>query len=273
MNGKCNAGVIGEVYGAYFVAQHGWLKAFSGTWQTSDGGLTWRRIFKDRYDGLYFADSQHGWMNLRSDSAQQSYLTDDGGETWKPCGSLRQDNGQQPGRNVYFLSPKLGWAITSHVYKDRRRIEGFARTIDGGCHWEQVWTSFEHPDARYSDVYFLNENEGWLAGEMVLYHTTDRGKNWYQVLRPTEGTNVHHVYFASAEEGWIIGGHKNMSAGDTGLYYTGDGGYTWRQLTGNEVVKGFEENNRLTGIPENWKAGRLFQMLYRRRDRGEVRTQ
>lgn len=87
------------------------------------------------------------------------------------------------------------------------------------------------------------------------------------------GTNVVYVYFVTSEEGWISGGDQNMSAGDTGLYYTGDGGHAWRQLTANEIVEGFAGNGRHIEIPPKWKAGNLFQMLYRSKARGQAGAQ
>lgn len=61
----------------------GWLAANSGTWQTDDGGLSWRRIFAEPYDGIQFADGQHGWMFVTHESGGQNYSTRDGGATWR----------------------------------------------------------------------------------------------------------------------------------------------------------------------------------------------
>lgn len=246
----------------YFVTpERGWLKAASGIWQTEDGGTTWRRIFSEGF-APEFADAQHGWVNIFiSDSSEQSYLTQDGGLTWRPCGSVRKNDRQLPGR-TYFLTPQLGWAITSRTV-DRQTVYGVARTLDGGCNWQQLWTSDDNPDERYSDIYFLNQHEGWLAGKANggLYHTTDGGKSWKDVSLPTENTKVISIYFRNSREGWFIA--KRMVLKDAeGVFHTTDGGKTWHQLTADEITSGFGASSGISKIPANWKAGKLLQMLY-----------
>lgn len=239
---------------SFITSTRGWLTGSGGTWQTDDGGATWRQIFSDNSSGLYFADAQNGWRQIYYDeSGYQSYVTRDGGATWQPCGAVRK-RGQIPD-TAYFITPQLGWAITSYTDEDRQTIYGVARTTDGGCDWRQVWISDENPDERFSDLHFLNEHEGWLAGEYHLYHTADSGKTWQEVLLPTEDVQLSSVHFADSNNGWVIVAPKTDN--DTGMYRTTDGGKTWRQLTMNEIT-----SSGRSEIPANWKAGRLLQMLY-----------
>jgi photosystem II stability/assembly factor-like uncharacterized protein len=249
--GNKEAAIIGDIFRVYFITpSRGWLMTGDGTWQTEDGGSMWRRIFPYDSNGPQFADAQNGWMNVSvTESSQQSYVTQDGGQTWHACGRRHGYNTQQPGRHAYFLKPKLGWAITSRS-KGNQSIAGVAQTNDGGCNWKVLWTSEENPDETYYDIYFLNEREGWLAGiaNGGLYQTTDGGRTWEDVLLPTEKIHVSHVYFTSSREGWIIA--RPMNTGDAeGFFHTIDGGQEWKQLSDIE-------------IPSTWKAGKLFQMLY-----------
>ena len=248
-------GAVGEVHRVYFITStRGWLDTSSGTWQTEEGGSTWRRIFP-KGSTPRFADMQHGWINVPvTKSSEQSYVTEDGGQTWRPCGHRRDYKGHTPGNNAYFLTPRLGWTVTGYT-ANRQTINGVARTNDGGCHWQQLWTSNENPDETYGDIYFLNEQEGWLAGAYLgnLYHTTDGGRTWDDVPLPTENIGVLSVHFTSANDGWIITALR--SENDTGVYRTTNGGRTWRQLMMSEVVSG-------NVIPAEWEAGRLLQMLY-----------
>jgi photosystem II stability/assembly factor-like uncharacterized protein len=192
--GSNEKAILGDIFRVNFITpSRGWLMTGDGTWQTEDGGSMWRRIFPNDSDGPQFADARHGWMNVSvTESSQQSYVTQDGGQNWHPCGRRHGYNTQQPGRHAYFLTPKLGWAITSRS-KGNQSIDGVAHTTDGGCHWKVLWTSKENPDESYYDIYFLNEREGWLAGiaNCGLYKTTDGGRT----LLPTEKIHVSHVYF------------------------------------------------------------------------------
>lgn len=257
----------------FITTTRGWLMANSGTWQTDDGGLTWRRLFTGLFDGLQFADNQHGWMNLAdSESGQQSYVTEDGGQKWMPCGPKQDYRKHVPARNSYFLTPQTGWAVTSKASKKDPRItvKGIAKSTDAGCTWNQLWINPDS-DVRYSDIYFVNEDEGWLAGEKSLLHTRDGGKSWSEIPRPANETNVLHVYFVNSKEGWIISGHPFMPADDTGVFRTLDGGASWRQWSEREIVDGFDENGRHLQVPEKWKAGRLLQMLYSSKVKNQIR--
>ncbi len=250
-------GKVAQVYlRPYFITPtRGWLKAGSGIWQTDDGGTTWRLLFPSGSNVPAFADDRHGWFNVQvGESAEQSYTTQDGGLTWQPCGSQRGYNGQHPDGTAYFLTPQLGWGVTGHTI-ERQTIYGVARTVDGGCSWQQLWVSNNNPDEWYADIYFINEREGWLAGKAngSLYHTTSGGKTWNSLPLPYEGSKVTHVYFANHKEGWII--INKTDGGAAAFFHTADQGQTWRQLTASEILAS-------DGIPSKWNAGQLLRMLY-----------
>jgi photosystem II stability/assembly factor-like uncharacterized protein len=253
--------------GEFITASRGWLDTVSGTWQTEDGGATWHRIFSDRAIGPVFINEKLGWLGLASEDGQQSYVTDDQGETWEPCGPKVEREKHTPYDKPYFLSRQLGWTITSQT-KDGSTIYGVAKTVDGGCHWKQMWTNVEEKadeqDERYGDIFFVSENEGWLAGTYIgsLKHTTDGGRVWQRVPLPQKDFKIVSVYFENPTSGWIVGGYPSMLEEDTGEYHTSDGGKLWRQLKQGDIVKGFDENGRHIEIPEKWKAGKLLQLLY-----------
>jgi photosystem II stability/assembly factor-like uncharacterized protein len=258
-------GKMGDIHVMpYFITpRRGWLNAIKGTWQTEDGGLTWQQIFADHTSKLHFADEQHGWVATYTEKYQQSYLTNDGGETWQPCGARRKLNQQTP-EQVFFLTPQHGWAITSYTDDERRTVYGVAQSTDSGCSWRQLWTSDEDPDQMYCEIYFLNEMEGWLAGCYSagnLIETRDGGKTWHRVRTPTDAWRATpvDVYFANPKKGWIIT-RATALGNQEGIYRTNDGGRNWQQLTAEEIRTGSYGGS--SEIPINWKAGKLFQMLY-----------
>lgn len=234
----------------YFITPlRGWLKAGSGTWQTEDGGVTWRRIFKEG-STPQFADEHNGWIDVFvTESSEQSFITHDGGETWLPCGPPRSKDLHLPGRS-YLLTSQSGWAITIRTV-DRQKIYGVARTDDGGCTWQQLWVSDESPDERYYDIYFIDERQGWLAGEFGLYLTMDGGKTWRERPLPAEW-KATNVYFVNSNDGWIIASDREDTT--LNVFYTSDSGKTWNLLTRNAFIQ--------SEIPKAWNYGKLLQILY-----------
>jgi photosystem II stability/assembly factor-like uncharacterized protein len=263
--GESVFGKMGGVYvmPSFITPTHGWLNASKGIWQTDDGGSTWRQIFTEDTNNPYFADEQHGWIATYSKKYLQSYLTEDGGQTWQACGDKRGLNQQTP-NEAFFLTAQHGWAITSHADDERRTVYGVAQTTDGGCSWQQLWTGDQ--DQKYCQIYFLNEKEGWLAGCYStgnLIQTKDGGKTWHKVQTPIEPWRSPpvDVYFSSSREGWIIT-RAAIDGNPEGMYRTADGGRTWRQLTASEIRKGVDTENGRSEIPVKWKSGKLFQLLY-----------
>lgn len=238
----------------------GWLIGDRQTWQTDDGGLTWRIIFRFPATVPHFADDRHGWMSVAvQNSGEQSHTSNDGGKTWEPCGPFRRyKEGLTLGNAAYFLNPQIGWAITKKNVA-KRTIDGVARTTDGGCTWEQLWVSKKAPDETYSDIFFVDRNEGWLAGIYTgsLLHTTDGGKNWDNIPLPMKYRRVWFVYFQNSKQGWIV--TQGGPVQESGFFRTVNGGKTWRHLASSDVAVSDSQKENL--IPDKWRNGRLARVL------------
>ncbi len=131
-------------------------------------------------------------------------------------------------RSVYFLDQNHGWAAGSNGV--------LLRTIDGGETWQKLL-----PLTRDTlhDVYFANEDVGWLVVERdllklktndeprsYLLKTDDGGLSWRRVFLKSADANVRLVraIFADSQHGWVFG--------ETGIVYaTRDGGEHWLRQT------------------------------------------
>src|SRR5205823_8297286 len=59
----------------------------SWTWQTEDGGSTWRPWRAGAMKEVFFLDDGHGWAGVAMDrGGQENYWTSDWGKSWTACG-------------------------------------------------------------------------------------------------------------------------------------------------------------------------------------------
>jgi photosystem II stability/assembly factor-like uncharacterized protein len=122
-------------------------------------------------------------------------------------------------------------------------------------------------------VYFLDQHRGWaVGGKGALLSTTDGGKTWAQMRRPTEDA-LRDLYFADEKNGWLVCERsiyllKEKDEPRTYLLNTTDGGATWRRV--NVTAK--DADARLvralfTGEGRAWAFGEAGA-LYTTRDGG-----
>ncbi|HZH35446.1 MAG TPA: YCF48-related protein [Pyrinomonadaceae bacterium] len=83
-------------------------------------------------------------------------------------------------------------------------------------------------------VYFLDANQGWIAGSNgTLLTTKDGGASWKAAEKPSED-NLRDIFFTDARNGWLLCERditKLKSQADTRSYLmrTSDGGATWER--------------------------------------------
>ncbi len=89
------------------------------------------------------------------------------------------------------------------------------------------------------DIFFLNENKGWIAGSNGEFiQTEDGGRTWIRNKKFTEDT-IQEVHFFDENNGWLLCERDVFTLGSDSPSYlltTTDGGKTWKTVnfTGNE---------------------------------------
>ncbi len=99
--------------------------------------------------------------------------------------------------------------------------------------WETV-TSLNTNENLY-DVFFLNQSNGWIAGNASIYKTEDGGSSWNsQINGIVTTTRYYDIYFKDELNGWAVGKSTSGTAGR--VQFTTDGGATWQvYLTGGSL--------------------------------------
>ena len=128
---------------------------------------------------------------------------------------------------VYFTSGDKGWVAGDEGY--------LAQTRDGG----QTWTTFAlNTTENVNEIYFRNEDNGYLVAGKKMFITHDAGRSW-QDIRPyhtdafgSGEPEFNSIRFTDKKRGYIVGSVvKGDNVIDSLLYRTEDGGDTWQRVS------------------------------------------
>jgi photosystem II stability/assembly factor-like uncharacterized protein len=129
--------------------------------------------------------------------------------------------------SVFFTSSEKGWVGGDDGY--------LAMTTDGGQNWtQQTLTTKEN----VNEIYFRNEENGYVLAGRKIYLTKNGGKNWrenivvnakdYKGLVP----EFLSIRFTDKKRGWIVGSVSNQQdeVVDSLILQTVDSGETWQRI-------------------------------------------
>ncbi len=135
--------------------------------------------------------------------------------------------------SVYFINYNSGWTVG-----DRGKI---LKTVDGGTNWSNYYGGYYED---FYDVFFLDNNTGWIAGINGILKTTNGGANWNDLSSGT-GADVS-VFFIDSNIGWTVGAWGNV-------FKTTNGGLNWiSQISGTSLSL---QSVRFTDSNTGWIAG------------------
>ncbi len=164
---------------------------------TDNGGVNWTRTSigtNDKIFDLHFFPPEMGWAATN----RGIYRTKDGA-TWK-----NEDLGIPSDiRAVHFVDTLHGWACGSANKIFRRQ-----RDVNNNPVWTASSITSEPVSAVWNDIFFVNEQTGWVVGNDV-YKTTDGGTTWMQETTAVK-VNFNAIYMVSGSTGWIVGDGGNV---------------------------------------------------------------
>ena len=206
---KQNSGTTLHLYSVYFINElDGFIsgQAMSGCLdedcdkgsiflQTSDGGITWSKIFFKNYTGIYslkFFNKSDGVAIIRTPEIPNTRsefiaITTNGGISWN-----LKDLEIMPYNEFFCIDNIL------YIASKNQKI---LKSKDYGLTWETI----ETPVEAWNDVqqiYFFNEKIGYINGSTRIYRTLNGGTSWNATDFPFSSFGVFHFY--SENEGFNI---------------------------------------------------------------------
>jgi photosystem II stability/assembly factor-like uncharacterized protein len=183
------------------------------------------------YYDIHFTEGQAdtGWIS----GEDRIYGTTDGGNSW-----TMQYQG---------IQGSVLWALSSPNTRTVYAVGGdgkIMKTSDAGASWI---TQSSPTSAFLYGVTFLDENNGWIAGDLgIILKTSDGGANWN--IKSTPNTNrLYDIFFSDLMNGWAVGL-------DGLILHTTDGGDSWQsQISGTaNWLDGVFFCNPDTGFAVGW---------------------
>lgn len=128
---------------------------------------------------------------------------------------------------VYFTDSKRGY-----IAGDNGK---FIHTVDGGKTWQK---QFVFAEDNINEIYFRNDDNGYVVAGKKLYITADGGKSWKDEIIYEPGTfgrgtpEFLSVRFADKKRGVIVGSVLNKAERviDSLVMRTEDGGESWTRV-------------------------------------------
>ena len=244
------SGVPGDRMTVYIGAADG------GVWKTSDAGINWAPVFDDKdvsaIGALAVAPTAHDviWAGT--------------GEPWLIRPYYTLGDGVYKSTDAGRTWQHMGLAETGHI----------ARIV------------IDPRDA--NSVYVCAVGQAFRAQrERGVFHTTDGGANWTQVLAVNDSTgcsdlamdpNDSKTLFAGA---WQLDIHRwDLHSGGlgSGIYVTHDGGANWARLSGHGLPAADHALGKIAVAIASSNPNRVYALvqdapapgLYRSNDRGET---
>ncbi len=132
---------------------------------------------------------------------------------------------------VFFTSSDKGWVAGDAGF--------LASTRDGGKTWAQYQLG---TDEDINEIYFRNEDNGYLVAGRKMFVTRDAGRSWQEIRIYRTGEfgagrpEFLSIRFSDKKRGYVVGSVLRTSGEDdivvdSLLMRTEDGGDTWRRIT------------------------------------------
>lgn len=215
-----------------------------------------------RFEDMYFADENTGWIINSDHEYVEIYKTTDGGDSWT---DISDSSFVKFARSIGFANVNTGW-IGGLGFEDGR----IYKTTNGGLNWTDQFTKIADSLYGICGLSVYDENTvfgcGRWFGPATFYKTTNGGINWTIKDMSDYATRLIDCYFTSPDSGFLVGGLGTFSAGKGVVLFTSDGGENWvtRMTTQNPGQWGWKISfpTKDTGYVSLEKSGSVGGIAY-----------
>ena len=211
----------------------------NGIYLSADGGQTWHFCSEQELTSIDFIDSTEAWGAGRG-----QFHSTDRGQTWENIVQNIVPLGFSNFNTVDFVSLDVGWV--GGTLWDSGTYSLLFQTTDGGISWTE-----QHPGVSggVTDLFFVDEQNGWSIVGGKIIHTDDGGNTWQQQPTGFDFEYGHHdIAFIDALNGWVVGKY---------VFRTRDGGNTWTDQTPDSILE--IEEAAFVDTTTGWIVGRRSQ--------------
>jgi len=174
----------------------GWVAGENGLLaRTTNGGSEWRVISPFTQETIFdmtFSDENNGWL-----------VTGNGGIFHTVNGQNWEIEGTGKETDILAIHIQAGddvWACgKENTILHREQGE------DGSFVWQETTIRWESPNMIWRDIFFVDPQTGWIAGDFGrIYKTEDGGINWEE-----ENSGVlaqlNSIFMVNRHRGWAVG--------------------------------------------------------------------
>lgn len=201
---------------AWLVKQNGKVLAFD------KNGTTAKSDFSEKITQIYFLNANEGWA---LEENGQLWATSNNGKDWQRKAFLAEETPAQFSRQLIFVDKEVGWLIGSFTVW---------MTQDGGSSWKMVYPTsqigYDTLQGLPASISVASSDVTWIGFEKGgILKTDNRGISWQPIKAPAK-IDVNALYAFDADNCVMAGsGEKG------GLFYTSDGGKTWKDAATPEL--------------------------------------
>ncbi len=197
-------------------SQTGFIGSNSGLiYKTTNSGISWQsENLNTTYSikSILFRNSLTGYICGGDGSVHGAiFKTTNGGAVWN---TVFQDTASL--NSIFFINDNTGWAAG--------RFSSIVKTTNSGINWiiykhQIYYTSLQ-------DIWFTDENTGYLAGTSPLFKSTNGGINWFSIPGTVSSFRIQFIYPGT--------GYFFSSTPNAMVYKTENSGINWvGYLTGS----------------------------------------
>lgn len=196
---------------------------------TTDAAVNWNMLFDVPNTPMLWDICNVNEISYACGDAGLIMKSTDNGHTWSNL-TLTGNVSSRSYKAIHFINTTKGFAVGGNLSNDS--IYTLIKTTNGGNSWSVV---FDNLGEMFNDIYFLDENNGYIVGNKgTFYKTTDGGDNWTQIsISGSAGNRTFNaVKFTDVNNGVIVGGNRSNDSIQT-ILKTTDGGQNWSVIRDN----------------------------------------